>query len=225
MQGGTEKVRATYAQLQERNTPIAAFWLQDWVGQRTTSFGKQLWWNWEIDYDRYPGWDELVADLNADGVEVMVYASPYLADIAELKPNLRRNLFQEAKEKGYLVKNESGEPYLVLNTDFYFGMIDLTNQDAVDWYKSVLKEQVIASGAKGWMADFAESLPYDAQLAQDKAPIIHNFYPELWATLNKDVVDEANDELVFFNRAAYTYSPASATLFWAGDQTGFVERV
>ena len=49
MQGGTEKVSKIYQQLQDLGTPISAFWLQDWVGQRVTSFGKQLWWNWEVD--------------------------------------------------------------------------------------------------------------------------------------------------------------------------------
>lgn len=63
MQGGSEKVQDIYEKLQARNTPITAFWLQDWVGQRTTSFGKQLWWNWEVDYDRYPNWDTMVAEF------------------------------------------------------------------------------------------------------------------------------------------------------------------
>ena len=117
-----------------------------------------------MDYDRYPGWDEMVENLNADGVEVMVYVNPYLADIGNLKPNIRRNLFQEAKEKDYLVKNQNDEPYLVLNTDFYFGIVDLSNVSAFRWYQSVLEEQVLAFGAKGWMADFGEGLPYDAIL-------------------------------------------------------------
>ncbi len=37
--------------------PVAAVWLQDWVGQRTTSFGKQLWWNWILDREHYPEWE------------------------------------------------------------------------------------------------------------------------------------------------------------------------
>ncbi|MEJ5223944.1 MAG: alpha-glucosidase [Anaerolineales bacterium] len=218
MQGGTEKVRQVWAQLQARNTPIAAFWLQDWVGQRTTSFGKQLWWNWELDTERYPGWESLVRDLNAAEARVMVYASPYLADIGNLKPNLRRNLFQEAKANGYLVKNAAGEPYLVLNTDFYFGMVDLTNPAAYAWMKDVLKEQVVGAGANGWMADFGEGLPYDAVLTMGSAPVVHNLYPVLWARLNREVADEMGGEIVFFNRAASTQSPRYATLFWTGDQ-------
>jgi alpha-glucosidase len=218
MQGGTQKVRDVYSKLKERQTPMTAFWLQDWVGQRKTSFGKQLWWNWEVDYERYPGWEDLVSDLNKDNVQVMVYVSPYLADLSGLKPNMRRNLFQEAKEKGYLVKNASGEPYLILNTDFYFGMLDLTNPEAERWYMDVIKTQVIGAGAKGWMADFGEGLPYDAVLNQTQAPIAHNGYPESWAWLNRQVVNSANADLVFFNRAAYTGSSQVGSMFWEGDQ-------
>ena len=218
MQGGTEKVERVGSQLERRGVPISAFWLQDWVGQRTTSFGKQLWWNWEVDYDRYPKWDEMVADFESEGIKTMVYASPYLADIGDLKPNMRRNLFQEAAGQGYLIKDQSGNPYLILNTDFYFGMIDLTNPKAWDWYKQVLKEQVAGSGANGWMADFGEGLPYDAVLYEGDPQVIHNEYPILWAKLNREVVDELGGDYIFFNRAAYTQSPAYSTLFWEGDQ-------
>ncbi|GJN06259.1 hypothetical protein PR202_ga23968 [Eleusine coracana subsp. coracana] len=49
MQGGTDTVRRVWKQLQEYDVPISAFWLQDWVGQRKTAIGSQLWWNWEMD--------------------------------------------------------------------------------------------------------------------------------------------------------------------------------
>lgn len=220
MQGGTEKVRQVWAELQKRGAPIGAFWLQDWVGQRTTSFGKQLWWNWEVDYDRYPGWDEMVADLRAEDIRVMVYVNPYVVDVSD-KPNARRNLFKEALENGYLVKNADGEPYLVLNTSFKYGMVDLTNQDAVFWLLGVMEENVLGSGASGWMADFGESLPYDAVVSGTDvpAPRLHNRWPVGWAAVNRALVEKyKEDELVFFSRAGYTNSARLATLFWAGDQ-------
>jgi alpha-glucosidase len=218
MQGGTAKVREIYAKLREKQVPVAAFWLQDWVGQRRTSFGKQLWWNWELDHERYPGWQELVRDLQRDGVRVMTYINPYLADLTGLKPNLRRNLFREAKDHGYLVMNAAREPYLLLNTDFRFGMIDLTNPAAWDWYKSVIKEEVAGCGASGWMADFGESLPCDAVLAKGEARLLHNSYPVLWAALNRQAAEEIGGEVVFFHRAAFTNSAQHAALFWEGDQ-------
>ena len=218
MQGGSGQVEQVYGQLEKRDVPISAFWLQDWVGQRTTSFGKQLWWNWEVDYDRYPEWEEMVAGFESRDIKTMVYASPYLANIGDLKPNMRRNLFKEAEEQGFLIKDPGGEPYLILNTDFHFGMIDLTNPNAWAWYKQVLKEQVAGSGANGWMADFGEGLPYDAVLYEGDPRILHNEYPALWAKLNREVVDELGGDHVFFNRAAFTNSPAFSTLFWEGDQ-------
>lgn len=220
MQGGTEKVRQVWAELDQRGAPISAFWLQDWAGQRTTSFGKQLWWNWEVDYDRYPGWDEMVADMRADDIRVMVYLNPYVVDVSE-KPNARRNLFQEAVENGYLVKNKQGEPYLVLNTSFEYGMVDLTNPQAVYWLLSIIQENVIGAGASGWMADFGESLPYDAVVSGSNTTtsLLHNRWPIGWAAVNRAVVENyPAEELIFFSRAGYTNSTRFTTLFWAGDQ-------
>lgn len=220
MQGGDQRVREVYAQLKQMGTPVSAFWLQDWVGQRTTSFGKQLWWNWELDRDRYPGWDALRDDLSADGVRLMVYVSPFIADVSALKPNLRRNLFLEASQGGYLVRRADGSPYLIQNTDFSAGLLDLTNPDAVSWFKGVLADEVLAVGASGWMADFGEALPYDAQLARAESPAFHNRYPEAWARVNREFIDtQPNaDELVFFTRSAFAQSPAYTTLMWQGDQ-------
>lgn len=220
LQGGTERVQQIYAQLKERGTPVSALWLQDWVGQRVTSFGKQLWWNWELDPQRYPGWDALREELSGDNVRLMSYVSPFLVDVSA-KPNVQRNLFKEALEAGYLVRHQDGSPYLIKNTDFSAGMIDLTNPAAVTWYKSVLQEQVLGSGVSGWMADFGEALPYDAVLYNGQSgAAFHNRYPEAWAQLNREVIDSQynRSDLVFFTRSAYQRSPAYTTLMWEGDQ-------
>lgn len=221
LQGGTEKVRQVYQQMKENGTPVSALWLQDWVGQRTTSFGRQLWWNWELDQERYPGWDSLRQELGNDDVRLMVYTSPFLVDVSQ-KPGVRRNYFKEALENGYLVMQPDGEPYLILNTDFSAGLVDLTNTTAREWYKTVLRESLVEeAGASGWMADFGEALPYDAVLASgETGSEFHNRYPEEWASLNRELVDSLQDgnEVVFFQRAAFQRSPAYSTLFWLGDQ-------
>jgi len=220
MQGGTQKVRNIYQQLRQSGTPISAFWLQDWEGQRITSFGKQLWWNWEVDNDRYPGWQQLISDLKADGVRMMVYVNPFLVDVSE-KTNARRNLFKEAEAKGYLVKNKKGETYMIKGAAFSAGLVDLTNPQACTWMKQVIKDQVIGAGASGWMADFGEGLPADAVLySGEAASSYHDRYPEDWAALNRQAIEEAGrgDDIVFFTRSGYTRSPGYSTLFWEGDQ-------
>ncbi len=220
MQGGTDKVREVLRRLQERNTPVAAVWLQDWVGQRTTNVGKQLWWNWELDREHYPGWEALCKELTAKNVRIMTYVNPFLADVAQHRPCMR-NLFAEAAQKGFLVRRSGGGPYLIQNTDFSAGLLDLTHPDARGWMKTVIKEQVIGAGVSGWMADFGEALPYDAVLASGEPPrTFHNHYPEMWAQLNREVIEETGhgDDFVFFMRSGFRNSPHYSTLFWLGDQ-------
>ena len=44
LQGGTGHVRRITEQLNGAGVPIAALWLQDWTGARSTIFGQRLWW-------------------------------------------------------------------------------------------------------------------------------------------------------------------------------------
>lgn len=228
MQGGTARVRAIWEKLTAAEVPLAAFWLQDWVGQRKTSFGKQLWWSWTLDRRHYPEWQGLWMELLAHDIRVMTYVNPFLVDATERDAGagefeLRgRDLFGEAREAGYLVRRADGSPYMIQNTSFSAGLLDLTNPATQDWFVEVLKRQVIAQGASGWMADFGEGLPFDATL-HDKAvdPVAHhNDYPELWAALNRRAIREAGREgdIVFFTRAGFRESPGASTLFWLGDQ-------
>jgi alpha-glucosidase len=218
LQGGTDKVLNVYDELGAFDTPVAALWLQDWVGQRETSFGTQLWWNWELDEDHYPGWDSLRKRLAEEDVRLMTYVNPFLVGAKE---NHRRNLFEEAERKGYLVKNREGEPYMTEISDFSAAHVDLTNPEARDWIKGVIKEELIGNGASGWMADFGEGLPYDAVLYSGADPkSYHNRYAEEWAEINREAIREAGreDDIVFFNRSGYSQSPRYSTLFWLGDQ-------
>ena len=221
LQGGTDKVLGVYDELEALDTPVAALWLQDWVGQRETSFGTQLWWNWELDEDHYRGWDRLRKQLKNDDVRLMSYIGPWFADDIAEKENHRRNLFEEAARQGYLVEDQSGEPYTVKTTDFSAAFVDLTNPEARAWIKAVIKDELIGSGASGWMADFGEGLPYDAVLDSGADPkSYHNRYAEEWAGVNRDAIREAGreDDIVFFNRSGYTRSPGQSTLFWLGDK-------
>ena len=227
LQGGTDRALRISEELEALGTPIAAIWLQDWVGQRKTSFGTQLWWNWELDRDHYPDWGSLRESLKKRNIRLMTYINPLLCDDAAQKKNYRRNLFQEAAKNGYLVKNEDGEPYRITISSFAAALVDLTNPEARTWIKDIIKGELIDSGASGWMADFGEGLPYDAVLFSGADPkSYHNRYAEEWARVNREAIDEAGrgDDIVFFNRSGYTKSPGYSTLFWVGDQLVFCAR-
>ncbi|XP_078148903.1 uncharacterized protein LOC144544313 [Carex rostrata] len=223
MQGGTKTVRRVWDQLQDFDVPISAFWLQDWVGQRKTIIGSQLWWNWELDHMHYHGWRELIDDFTNNNIRVMAYCNPCLVP-TDGKANKIRNLFEEARATEMLVKDENGEQYLMPNTSFDVGMLDLTNPAVTTWFKSILQEMVDC-GIRGWMADFGEGLPIDAYLHSGEDPIeAHNRYPEMWARVNREFVEEwrlknpEEESIVFFVRAGFRDSSKWAMLFWEGDQ-------
>lgn len=53
---------------------------------------------------------------------------------------------------------------------------------------------MLASGIKGWMCDFGESLPLDGKLWQSQDPHEwHTRYPEVWGQLNKEAIAEAKE--------------------------------
>jgi alpha-glucosidase len=221
LQGGTDRARRISEELESLGTPIAALWLQDWVGQRKTSFGTQLWWNWELDRDHYPDWGSLRESLEERNIRLMTYINPFLCDDAAQKKNHRRNFFEEAARNGYLVENHRGEPYKITISSFSASLVDLTNPEAWTWIKEIIKGELIGNGTSGWMADFGEGLPYDAVLFSGVDPrSYHNRYAEEWARVNREAIREAgrSDDIVFFNRSGYTKSPRYSTLFWVGDQ-------
>ncbi len=226
LKGGTEEVYARLEELKEHDTPIAAFWMEDWMGPRKTFIGTQLWYNWVVDEEHYPGWDEMVQTLRDQGIRVMVYISPFLVDVAEKGSDVR-NLFREAEASGYLVRNQQGEPYLIAMATFDTALVDLTNPAARAWLKDVIREEMLDRGVSGWMADYGEYLPFDAQLfSGEEAGDVHNRYPEMWARLNREVLEEEGlvGDVVFFSRSGSARGPGLSTLMWAGDQLVTFDR-
>jgi sulfoquinovosidase len=217
VQGGTDIVKQKLDTFVKAGVPIAAFWIQDWPGKRVTSIGSQLWWNWKLDETLYPDWNGLVDALQKQNARVMIYINPFLTDAPG-----HNELFNQAEHAGYLVKKKDGTPYLIKNTDFFAGLVDLSNPAAREWMKQIIKNELISHArASGWMTDFGEALPFDSVLYGSANPKEwHNRYPEEWAQVNREAIQEAGreDDIVFFDRSGFTQSPGHATLFWLGDQ-------
>ena len=217
LQGGQQKVEAKLGALRRAAVPVAALWLQDWVGIRLTSIGEQLWWNWRLDETFYPRWRALVADLQAHGARMLVYINPFLSN----SPG-HDALFEQGRKGGMLVEKADGSPYLIKNSDFSAGLIDLSNPATCDWIKGVIKDELIGKAeASGWMTDFGEALPFDSKLHGGADPAVwHNRFPEEWGRVNREAIEEAGrgDDILFFERSGFTQSPKYATLYWLGDQ-------
>ncbi|MBO1908173.1 alpha-glucosidase [Microvirga sp. 3-52] len=216
-QGGTEVVRHKIDTANKAGIPLAGVWLQDWPGVRVTATGRQLWWNWQLDESYYPGWKQLVTDLESQGARMLTYINPFLST-----EEGHNSLYTEALAKGNLVRKADGTPFLNRNTTFSAALVDLSNPEARTWIKGVMKTEMIEkAGASGWMNDFGEALPFDGKLHDGDDPMIwHNRYAEEWARVAREAIEEAGrgDDIVFFDRSGFTQSPGAATLVWLGDQ-------
>ncbi|MBM9578875.1 alpha-glucosidase [Leptospira sp. 201903070] len=213
VQGGKEVVLKHIEDAKKAGNPITALWIQDWVGRRKTSFGSQLWWRWIADEKSYPDFKKFCSDLNAQGISVLGYLNPFLANEGPL--------FEEAVKKNYLVKNKNGKDYEIATAGFPAYLLDLTNPEAVKWIQGIIQKNMIGAGLSGWMADFGEWLPLDAVLYSGvNAESYHNVYPVEWARINREAIRQAGKEgkIVFFTRAGYSESMKHSTLFWEGDQ-------
>lgn len=213
MQGGTENIQKRLLGAKNKDVAVSAIWAQDWEGIRMTSFGKQLMWDWKVDSNLYPGLMAYIKELQNDEIAFTGYINPFLAMDGEL--------YKEAKTLNYLVLNRDGHVYQTHVTTFPVAMVDLTHPEAFKWLKGIIKENMIALGLKGWMADFGEYLPTDAVLYDgSSSESMHNRWPVLWAKLNYEAVAESGllGSHVFFNRSGYSGMSSYTPLIWAGDQ-------
>ncbi len=208
--------------LREHGAEIAGVWNQTWSGVSTTFIGEQVLWNWIQNPNSRPGWDAYVDALEQRGIRTLCYVNPMFRDVPPEDGPLRRNLFQEGLAGDYFVHREDGSVYMLPITAFDVGLLDLTNEGARRWMKDVIQDEMLENArCSGWMADFAEALPFDAVLSSgESAASYHNEYPVAWAELNREAVEEAGrlGDVLFFNRAGHTRSPAHALLLWQGDQ-------
>ncbi|MDD7911695.1 alpha-glucosidase [Pseudovibrio exalbescens] len=213
IQGGTDITIEKVNRAKEAGVKVAGAWCQDWQGIKMTSFGKRLQWDWQWNKDLYPGLDTKIHELKKEGVRFLGYINPYVLEDFPL--------YNEAKEKGFLATKEDGSKYVVDFGEFYCGVVDFTNPDAFEWYKGVIKKNMIDFGLDGWMADFGEYLPTDCYLSNGKsAEIEHNNWPTRWAQCNHEAIEEAGktNDILFFMRAGYTGIQGYCHTLWGGDQ-------
>lgn len=215
VQGGNERSFDLLERTLEKKIKVAGIWCQDWAGKRVTSFGKRLQWDWKYNENMYPGLPEKIKEIKEKNIRFLGYVNPYLVNDGVL--------YQEGKEKGYFAVKSDGSEYLVDFGEFYCGVVDLTNPDAFEWFKGIIKTYTLDIGIDGWMADFGEYLPTDdIRLYNGESPMKeHNHWPVLWAKCNYEAVEESGKlgEAVYFMRAGGTGSQKYCTLLWAGDQS------
>lgn len=213
IQKGPAVIDEKLRKAREVGAAVTGVWSQDWCGCRETGFGYQVMWNWEYDHDLYPHLPEKIKAWKEEGIHFLGYINPFMA--------IEKDLYKEASAKGYCVKDREGKDYLVTITTFPAAMIDFTNPAAYAWYKDLIKTHMIGIGMAGWMADFGEYLPTDCVLYSGEDPeAVHNRWPEIWARLNREAIEECGkeSEVFFFTRSGHTETVRHSDMMWTGDQ-------
>jgi alpha-D-xyloside xylohydrolase len=175
------------------------------------------WSDFEWDSAVFPDPAGLIKRLHDKGYRVCVWTNPYIAQMS--------SLFNEAKEKGYLIKRPDGT---VWQWDLWqpgMAIVDFTNPDACTWFQSKL-QKLIDIGVDSFKTDFGERIPTDVVYSDGSDPMrMHNYYPYLY---NKTVFEllerKPNKETVVFARSA-TAGCQKFPIHWGGDNESTFESM
>ncbi len=127
----------------------------------------------DLDFDpqRFPNPKAMIDELHAKGFKVTAWVIPFLDKDSQA--------FAEGAKNGWLVKNQSGEPYLVTWWQGKGGLLDVTNPLGVEWFFRRLNQLQIKTGCDGFKFDAGEAcfLPADSVTHQ---PIHPNQYTQIY---------------------------------------------
>src|SRR5690606_4841469 len=98
----------------------------------------------------FPDPEGFVARIRARGLKVCVWINPYIAQ--------RSPLFDEGRERGFLLKKTDGSVYQVDTWQPGMGFVDFTNPGAREWYASYL-DKLMDQGIEAFKTDFGERIP------------------------------------------------------------------
>lgn len=169
------------------------------------------WTNFTFDPSRFPDAKGFLTRLHERGLKVCVWINAYIAQDSEV--------FEYAADKGYLIKRVDGT---VWQSDIWqagMGIVDFTNPEAVQWYKSQLHD-LLDLGVDTFKTDFGERIPFeDVKFHNGMDPRGgHNYYALLYnEAVYQAIADRRGpSEALLFARAA-TAGGQRLPVHWGGD--------
>mgnify|MGYP000758396750 FL=1 len=169
---------------------------------------------WAFDKIYWPNPGAMVKKLEKMGTKLMVSIWPTVSIYA---PD-----YEEMKEKGYLVKTESGVKINMLMVD-PTSFTDMTNPDARKFVWNKIRENYYNKGIKTFWLDVAEPeySSYDFEnyrYYQGSVLEVGNMYPVWYTKMIYDGMTQAGDsDIVSLVRCAWAGSQRYGALVWSGD--------
>jgi len=212
---GPERVREVAAALRESGAASSVIWTEDWKGAHENATGYHLDGDWFLDEELYPDVVALDAELEAQGFKWFAYFSPFLFEGTDT--------WDDALAADVILEDAAGEPYVFFGATLSeTSMVDLSVQSGRDWAQEKM-QAALDLGFDGWMADFAEWLPVDADLRGGQDALAnHNAYPSWWQQTNMELL--VDQDATIFARSGWAGTSGLSPIVWGGDQqTSFGE--
>ncbi len=164
-------------------------------------------------------WDEAMFDdvpgmlsrmKNERGLKICVWINSYIGQ--------KSPLFQEAMEKGYLLKRPNGDVWQWDLWQAGMGLVDFTNPGAWKWYQSKLRA-LLDQGVDCFKTDFGERIPTDVVYYDGSDPeLMHNYYTYLYNKCVFELLEEykGKNQACLFARSA-TVGGQKFPVHWGGD--------
>jgi len=177
--------------------------------------------NWcDLQWDSrfFPDPEGMLRRLKSHGLHICVWINPYIAQ--------RSILFDEAAQKGYLLRKPNGD---IWQTDMWqagMGIVDFTNPQACKWFAEKLRS-LLKIGVDTFKTDFGERIPTDVVYHDGSDPFkMHNYYTYLYNNTVFDLLREerGENEAMVFARSATT-GGQQFPVHWGGDSTATFESM
>ncbi|HZJ86592.1 MAG TPA: alpha-xylosidase [Erysipelothrix sp.] len=190
----------------ERDIPLEVFhfdclWMKEFE-----------WCNFSWDECTFPDPKGMLKNLKDKGLKISVWINPYIAQ--------KSPLFDEALEKGYLIKKANGDVWQWDKWQAGMGVVDFTNPKACAWYNNFLTE-LVDMGVDSFKTDFGERIPTDVVYHDGSNPHrMHNYYAYLYNEVVFEHLEKlkGKGEAVLFARSASVGSQ-KFPVHWGGDNT------
>ncbi|MBO5220334.1 MAG: alpha-xylosidase, partial [Clostridia bacterium] len=188
----------------ERDIPLSVFHFDCfWMRENE-------WCGFEWDREMFPDVRGMLARMHEKGLKICVWINPYLGQ--------KSAIFDEAAEKGYLLKKPDGDIWQWDLWQAGCSVVDFTNPDAVEWYKGHLR-RLMDEGVDCFKTDFGERIPTDVVYHDGSDPLwMHNYYTYLYNKAVWEVISEVKGEAeaCLFARSA-TAGGQKFPVHWGGD--------
>ena len=211
----SDEVRDDATQMRTLGVPGSTMWIDNPWQTAYNSF--------EFDPVRFAGTTQLLSELKDNGYRVVVWSTPYVNRDGPTAAE-----FEEAEDRGFLVKERTGRPFVFPWQDGPGGLVDFTRPGAQQWWQERIARATNV-GISGFKLDFGEDLV--PEIAQAKTPFtlaggtpqtLHSAYSEFYHRAYFEALPEGDAFLI--TRAGAPGEQAVNPAIWPGDLSSDFSR-